>query len=81
MIIPDRHPAFVEARRLRAGVHALRDNDPTLHDAARAMIDLTGDHDGMIAASLLELAIDPTPWMEALVIAFVAGMICERDRH
>lgn len=70
------HPAFHEAVAIRAGVRSM----PPHHvDRAWAMIELTGDQDGEIAQGLIWLYQAEANAMEALTVAFLAGLLIGRD--
>lgn len=70
----DAHPAFHEARRLRRGVLSM-----PAATRSTAMLDLTNDTDGRLASGLIMLYHDEPNPMDAMLMAFLAGLLIGRD--
>lgn len=69
------HPAFTEAVRLRDGIGKM----PGANERAAAMIDLVGDDTGRIASGIIALYDREPNGMEAICVAFLAGLLIGRD--
>lgn len=69
--------AFVEAKRVRSGVATI--GAPTGQERAHAMIELTRDFDGDIADCIIATYNHEPNRMEAITVAFLAGLLLGRD--
>lgn len=78
MEMPQVLPSFIEARDILVAMEG--DDDPVA--TVRMLIELLGDYDGRVAASLMWLFMEfgPHNALSAMTAAFLAGTFRERDK-